>query len=320
MDEQAKTNPPVRLKALLRERHWQTYRTFSAEYDKAARKVDPSLVGRGPSRAQLHRWISGDVKKLPYPDHCRVLEKMFPGWTAEQLFERVNDEQDAHQGVAVPAGPTATTATLPIDAAVAPSPISIRPYVEAAFDREHVAIDFFGFSGETLHGVIQEPLDKIRAGQLKPQSLTLRILVPDVSKPMAVPCRSDDLGDDPEFRERATRIMLRHGQAILDSVEELADLGILDSAKAEVRVHDCPPLFKLYIVNNEEVFFGFYPIRQHVVQIKGTPHPMFDLMGKEASLFRHTVHDGSAVGAQYVTQARQWFNTVWETISREFTG
>ena len=36
--------------------------------------------------------------------------------------------------------------------------------------------------------------------------------------------------------------------------------------------------------------------------------------------FRYTVHDGSPVGAQYVAQSRQWFTTIWETISREFTG
>jgi hypothetical protein len=56
------------------------------------------------------------------------------------------------------------------------------------------------------------------------------------------------------------------------------------------------------------------------VQIKGTAHPMYDLMGTETSLFRYTVHDDSPVSAQYVAQARQWFTTVWETISREFTG
>jgi hypothetical protein len=82
------TETPVRLKVLLREKHWQTYRTFCAQYDKAARAVDAELVGGWPSRAQLHRWLSGEVKGLPYPDHCRILEKMFPGWTAEQLFER----------------------------------------------------------------------------------------------------------------------------------------------------------------------------------------------------------------------------------------
>jgi hypothetical protein len=79
---------PARLKVLLQERHWQTYRTFKHEYDRAARSVDPVLVGGWPSRAQLGRWLSGELKGLPYPDHCRVLEKMFPGWTVERLFEQ----------------------------------------------------------------------------------------------------------------------------------------------------------------------------------------------------------------------------------------
>lgn len=77
----------VRLKDELRARRWTVYRTFCREYDKAANAVDPALIGTYPSRAQLHRWVTGDVKKLPYPDHCRVLEHMFQGWTAEQLFE-----------------------------------------------------------------------------------------------------------------------------------------------------------------------------------------------------------------------------------------
>lgn len=80
------TSAPILLKNLLQERHWQTYRTFCAEYDKQARKIDPSLVGTWPSRAQLHRWLSGNLKGLPYPDHCRILEAMFPGHSAQDLF------------------------------------------------------------------------------------------------------------------------------------------------------------------------------------------------------------------------------------------
>jgi len=79
-------NPPARLKLLLRERHWQKYATFCREYDKAARAVDHDLMGP-PSRAQLHRWLSGELKGLPYPDHCQVLETMFPGWSVQQLLE-----------------------------------------------------------------------------------------------------------------------------------------------------------------------------------------------------------------------------------------
>ncbi|WP_155981942.1 hypothetical protein [Nocardia sp. BMG111209] len=82
----------IRLKKLLRERHWQKYATFCREYDRVAVALDPDLVGSAPSRGQLHRWLAGDLKGLPYPDHCRILEKMFPGWTAENLFEVISDD------------------------------------------------------------------------------------------------------------------------------------------------------------------------------------------------------------------------------------
>jgi hypothetical protein len=104
---QAMTSPPPRLKTLLRERRWQTYRTFQREYDKAAQSVDSALLRTWPSRAQFARWLSGDLKGLPYPDHCRVLEKMLPGWTAEQLFEKYNGESPvgASEGRTMPSPP-----------------------------------------------------------------------------------------------------------------------------------------------------------------------------------------------------------------------
>lgn len=90
------------LKALLRQRHWQKYSTFCVEYDRAARTLDTSLTGSWPSRPQLQRWLSGTMKTLPYPDHCRVLEAMFSGWTAEQLFGPASDGILEDQKVAEP--------------------------------------------------------------------------------------------------------------------------------------------------------------------------------------------------------------------------
>src|SRR5262249_23359484 len=95
---------PVRLKYLLRERHWQHYRTFCVEYDKVAELIDPELLGTWPSRTQLHRWLAGDLKGLPYPDHCRVLEGMFPGWSAAQLFEPMPEHRNASGSSAVNSG------------------------------------------------------------------------------------------------------------------------------------------------------------------------------------------------------------------------
>jgi hypothetical protein len=78
---------PVGLKVLLQQRHMQTHSAFCREYDKVAAEVDRALKGGWPSRAQFYRWLSGDLLGLPYADHCRVLEKMFPEWKVDQLFQ-----------------------------------------------------------------------------------------------------------------------------------------------------------------------------------------------------------------------------------------
>jgi len=77
---------PTLLKALLREQHWQTYRRFRRGYIKVAGALDPDLAGSCPSESTFRRWLNGRIEGLPRAEPCAVLEKMFPGHTAEQLF------------------------------------------------------------------------------------------------------------------------------------------------------------------------------------------------------------------------------------------
>lgn len=197
-------------------------------------------------------------------------------------------------------------------------PVGLRPHIEQAFEQDRVSLDFAGFSGETLHGVVQEPLDKIRAGSLRPASLRIRVLLPDPAAPWTLPASTADLADDPAFRQRSDAIMRRHMTAIVDSVRELDELGLVADASAQVRVHRAVPLFKLYLVNDTEAFFGFYPVREHKVTIKGETHAVYDLMGKDATLFHHAADsDEDSTGSQYVRQARQWFDSMWDTVARD---
>ncbi|MFF0633480.1 DUF5919 domain-containing protein [Nocardia sp. NPDC004151] len=76
------------LKALLQQRHLQTVSAFNREYDKLAHRIDPALVGFGPKKAQFYRWLSGEISSLPYPDHCRILQAMFPNWSTAELFQQ----------------------------------------------------------------------------------------------------------------------------------------------------------------------------------------------------------------------------------------
>jgi DNA-binding transcriptional regulator YhcF (GntR family) len=197
-------------------------------------------------------------------------------------------------------------------------PVDLRTHIEQVFEQPNVSIDFAGFSGETLHGAITEPLDKIRAGRMRPESLSVRLLVPDPSIPWSLPSQVDDLSDSPAFRARIGGIIRRHTGAILDAVAELAELEILPTAQAEVRVIPAVPLFKLYLLNNNEAFFGYYPVQEHQLKLDGAQAAVWDLMGKDTILFHHSAEaDDESMSSQIVKQSRQWFDSIWSTVARD---
>lgn len=91
--EATMSEPPTLLKALLTERHMQSHTAFSREYVAVARRIDPALSSTAPGREQYQRWLSGRVRTKPHPDHCRVLERMFPGRTVVELLSPVPEPQ-----------------------------------------------------------------------------------------------------------------------------------------------------------------------------------------------------------------------------------
>lgn len=197
-------------------------------------------------------------------------------------------------------------------------PVGLRPHLERAFAEPNVTIDFAGFSGETLHGAISEPLDRIRDGRFRPDSLTVRILVPDPATPWTLPARAADMTDSPAFRKRAARKMERYTFGVLEEVRELQDLGLIQSATAEARIYPAVPLFKLYIINGVDMFFGYYPIEEHEIVLDGEPTVMWDLMGKNSTLFHTGVNssDTDDSTTKLVRQSQFWFDSVWK-IARE---
>jgi DNA-binding transcriptional regulator YhcF (GntR family) len=198
-------------------------------------------------------------------------------------------------------------------------PVELRPLIEAAFEHEHVAIDFAGFSGETLRDSVAEALDMVRAGRSAPETISVRLLLSDMTVPMALPALAATGADDPAVRKRADRITRRAADGIIDQVHELAELGLVKSSVIEVRVHSLAPAFKLYMLNNREAFFGFYPAVEREVTIGGKQVSIFDLMGRDATLFHYAVDDDEAShGTQFVESARLWFDSVWNSVAREY--
>lgn len=197
-------------------------------------------------------------------------------------------------------------------------PVGLRPHLERAFKEPKVTVDFAGFAAETLHGAISEPLDKIRDGRFRPESIDVRILVPDPGTPWALPARASDLADSPAFRRRMQRIMERHAFGIHDEVLELKRIGLIESASVQIRVYPAAPLFKLYIINGLDAFFGFYPIEEHQLPLDGEDTVMLDLVGKNATLFHLETDqaDQDSFKSQFIDQCQRWYESVWK-IGRE---
>ncbi len=82
---------PTLLAALLEDKGLQRYGSFRLAYEKAARALDRARGGTAPSRAQFHRWLTGDLRGLPHTDHCRVLEHLLTGYSSAQLFRPCPD-------------------------------------------------------------------------------------------------------------------------------------------------------------------------------------------------------------------------------------
>ena len=199
-------------------------------------------------------------------------------------------------------------------------PSGLKPHIELAFEQKHVSIDFAGYTSETLHGVIREPVEKIRTGRLLPDSIALRMLFSDMTVPMALPSGLDTAQDVPVVRERMSEIMHTHSSGIVGLITDLENLGLVKSATVQIRVHSCPPLFKLYVLNNADMFFGFYPVKENTVTYRGEQMTFYDPMGVDATLFHHTVNDDSgSIASRYVQEARTWFESMWETIARDYT-
>lgn len=144
------------------------------------------------------------------------------------------------------------------------------------------------------------------------------MLLPDLSQPMAVPSRAGKQpGDDPAVRARVEKIANRSAGEVFKSIRELGELGLVSKVHAEVRLVSLPMMFKLYALNEEEVFFGFCPVVERDIEIDGKPVSTFDAVGKDIVLFHHSISDDDrATGSQYDEQARRWFDSLWERLGQ----
>jgi len=63
-------------------------------------------------------------------------------------------------------------------------------------------------------------------------------------------------GDNADVRAQMGRLSEPQARRVVDSLEELENVGLVQKASVQIRRHGSAPLLMLYLLNNRELFLG----------------------------------------------------------------
>ncbi|WP_370077626.1 winged helix-turn-helix domain-containing protein [Streptacidiphilus sp. MAP12-16] len=200
-----------------------------------------------------------------------------------------------------------------------PAIIALDHYLDDALREEHVTIDFFGFSAETLTTLLKPRLDRLKlARSFHPDSLKIRLLLPTTDVRLALP-RAVDNPKDPRPLERLRRMTTGFVDVLQEAVNELRVREVVPEASLQVMAVPMTPQVKLYVINREVALRGWYEVERAPVEVPVSEDgretellEIYDLMGLDASLIRQR--------PSAARKAQTWFESVWNTIAVEWPG
>lgn len=135
----------TRFRQLCERNYWTVFASFNIRFERAAREVagidgDPRLAEVSVGSRSYDRWMAGDLKTLPWPNTCRILEHLF-GEPASQLFGPPLAEPAALtnglpqvDGRAITVPPAAPLPPLAPSAAVAEADVTVPELLLHGFD------------------------------------------------------------------------------------------------------------------------------------------------------------------------------------------
>ncbi|MEW2522182.1 GntR family transcriptional regulator [Actinacidiphila alni] len=202
-----------------------------------------------------------------------------------------------------------------------PAGVLLSRHLALACEAKQVRIDVISLTCETLSGALHRPFERIRSGELRPESIALRLLLPANSAKLAVPRSTTDPEDD-RPTQRFRRLAAGQTVSIESAVEALRDLDHVSNATVEIRGLPVTPLQKLYLLNGAEALFGHYEVVERSVTYRGDALDIYDVLGLGATLFHFSAGPSGddGMGKEFVDRSQRWFDSLWNTISEPWDG
>jgi DNA-binding transcriptional regulator YhcF (GntR family) len=190
--------------------------------------------------------------------------------------------------------------------------VVLASYLEEAFQSTEVRIDAVGFTAETLLWALAETRTLVAAGGTRARSVEVKCLLPgleaDLTHPVPV--------DRPELTEKLQaelKAQIRTQKTNMEShIGKLRrDHGI--DATVEFRWLPYVPPVKYYVLNGTLVLKGFYTIGRYTYELPdGGEIEVEDVRGLDSPLFEFR-DDRGGQDAEYVREAKNWFDALWDS-------
>ncbi|MET9515325.1 winged helix-turn-helix domain-containing protein [Streptomyces sp. NPDC002994] len=194
--------------------------------------------------------------------------------------------------------------------------VTLGPLIAGAFEAPVVTLDVFTLTSQSLDAHIHLQAVRVRAGEIAPQRITVRLLVPSEEVRLAYPRHITD-DADPRPLQRLHAISRRHLASLGSALFDLRTEGLVPQVDVEVKHTPLTPSFKLYLLNGTAALHGLYEVVERPIALDdGEVIDALDVLGLGATLF-HYVKDQEAgsQGSLFVDAARSWFDSHWNLLS-----
>ncbi|MCF4139059.1 winged helix-turn-helix domain-containing protein [Streptomyces sp. Tue 6430] len=204
----------------------------------------------------------------------------------------------------------------PVVAGRARGPITLGPALGKAFARPEVVLDTYTLTSESLYMHFSAQVERIRTGEIAPERIAVRMILPAEDLPLPFPRARDD-EDDHRLRERLNGIQRRSLASLRDLFSGLELEEFVPSVSLEVRWARMAPSCKLYLIDHAEALLAPYEVIERNIRLdSGEVVPALDVLGFGASLTHHVKdEDGESPGSVFVDSWQAWFDSVWKYIA-----
>ncbi|MGI5455936.1 GntR family transcriptional regulator [Streptomyces sp. CA-249302] len=198
---------------------------------------------------------------------------------------------------------------------------ALGPFIARAFAQPSVRIDVFTLTSESLDAHIRLQAERIRLGEISPERIELRMLLPADSVDLPYPranrsaaSQADAAEIDRRLQDRLRDITRRHTSSLRAALRDLETEGLVPSVEVEVRKVPLAPPFKLYMLRDVEALFGPYQVVERSVLLEDdTEIDALDVLGLGSTLTRHVndAGDPNSTGTVFMESWQAWYDSWW---------